>query len=237
MSRPKGIPAWNKGKTNIELYGSEKAEQLSKLAAENAKRTKNHLRHEHSEESKEKNRQAHIGKPSGNRGNPSNYHHSPEVIEQIRLASTGRKYTRGPQTAESNRKRSEKLKGRSYLDVLGSQERVDERNRKHALSMRKTWEEYWAEHHLEIRDTTQYYEWRKAVLDRDNRTCQHCHITEDQLPKVGHVVETNMHTHHIKSWKEFPDLRYVVENGITLCCKCHREEETRLAIERKDTQV
>jgi hypothetical protein len=86
--RPKGIIAWNKGKTNIELFGEEKAAELSLIQADNARRTRNHFGHTHSEESKELMRIASTGKPSGNRGNPSNYRHTQERKDKIKAANT-----------------------------------------------------------------------------------------------------------------------------------------------------
>jgi hypothetical protein len=41
--RPKGIPAWNKDKKNVEIFGEEKALYLSQIQAGNARRTKNRL--------------------------------------------------------------------------------------------------------------------------------------------------------------------------------------------------
>uniref|UniRef100_A0A6M3JYR4 Putative homing endonuclease n=1 Tax=viral metagenome TaxID=1070528 RepID=A0A6M3JYR4_9ZZZZ len=56
------------------------------------------------------------------------------------------------------------------------------------------------------------YKWRAAVLTRDNFTCQHCGL-------IGCILEA----HHIKSWRDYPDLRFEVENGTTLCVKCHQK--------------
>lgn len=55
-----------------------------------------------------------------------------------------------------------------------------------------------------------YRTWRKAVLDRDNWTCQDC----------GHK-KTKLQAHHLKPWGPYPDLRYTISNGLTLCSPCH----------------
>jgi len=60
------------------------------------------------------------------------------------------------------------------------------------------------------RDTTRYKTWRLKVFQRDKYTCQKC-------GQVGGKLEA----HHIKSWKQFPKLRFKIKNGKTLCFKCH----------------
>lgn len=55
----------------------------------------------------------------------------------------------------------------------------------------------------------QYVKWRKAVFTSDNYTCQRC------------GVRGRLHAHHIKSWAEYPALRYEVCNGETVCIPCH----------------
>jgi len=61
------------------------------------------------------------------------------------------------------------------------------------------------------RNCPEYIEWRKAVYDRDNYTCQKC------LDNTG----GNLEAHHILPYALFPELRFEVENGITLCETCH----------------
>lgn len=64
------------------------------------------------------------------------------------------------------------------------------------------------------RVSPQYQEWREAVLLRDENRCQDCG-----------KVSTKNHAHHLRSFREFPDLRFVVWNGVTVCGSCHRRRE------------
>jgi 5-methylcytosine-specific restriction endonuclease McrA len=61
--------------------------------------------------------------------------------------------------------------------------------------------------------------WAKAVKLRDSYMCRECGNTGKKR---------YMHAHHIKSYKEYPKLRYTIENGITLCLKCHVEKHPEL---------
>jgi 5-methylcytosine-specific restriction endonuclease McrA len=51
--------------------------------------------------------------------------------------------------------------------------------------------------------------WTLAVLYRDSYTCRVCE------------AKSNLQAHHINGWAEFPEDRYIIENGLTLCEKCH----------------
>jgi hypothetical protein len=53
--------------------------------------------------------------------------------------------------------------------------------------------------------------WRRAVFQRDKFTCKFCGH------KGGHLQAD-----HIKPWCYFPELRYAIANGRTLCLLCHR---------------
>src|ERR1019366_2227199 len=54
---------------------------------------------------------------------------------------------------------------------------------------------------------TAYRNWAKQVKIRDNRTC-----------KINNLeCEGKVESHHILNWRDYPELRYEVNNGITLC--------------------
>lgn len=70
-------------------------------------------------------------------------------------------------------------------------------------------------HHRVERATFEYRDWRKQVFSRDHYTCQCC----GDKSKKSHKVE--LHAHHIFNWKDNANKRYSIDNGITLCNKCH----------------
>ena len=61
----------------------------------------------------------------------------------------------------------------------------------------------------------EYQLWRIAIFTRDDFTCQEC-------GERGGRLEAD----HIKPWALFPELRFAIDNGRTLCQSCHRMTET-----------
>lgn len=65
-------------------------------------------------------------------------------------------------------------------------------------------------------------QWQISVKKRDKFTCKVCKKTEEEsIKKTG----KGLHAHHVKDWENFPELRYVVENGLTVCNECHPKVE------------
>lgn len=62
----------------------------------------------------------------------------------------------------------------------------------------------------ELRHSAEYKQWRRSVLQRDGWRCRYCQSDGD------------LHAHHIKPWATFPDDRFLVNNGLTLCAPCHK---------------
>ena len=62
---------------------------------------------------------------------------------------------------------------------------------------------------VKLRYSNQYRLWRESVLQRDNHKCAKC-------GGYGNVA------HHLDGFTEYPELRFNVDNGATLCKVCHK---------------
>lgn len=60
-----------------------------------------------------------------------------------------------------------------------------------------------------------YRQWREAVLERDGYACVKCGGAE------------NLHAHHIKRFAIHERHRLDVDNGMTLCRECHKDEHRK----------
>lgn len=69
------------------------------------------------------------------------------------------------------------------------------------------------------REGPEYRDWRKAVFIRDNYTCQICGAHNYK----GKGKTVSLVAHHLDCFKDFPDKRYDIDNGVTLCDKCHNQ--------------
>jgi len=63
-----------------------------------------------------------------------------------------------------------------------------------------------------LRNSSKYKIWRYSVFERDDYTCQTCGQRGGDL-----------NADHIKSWADFPQFRFSISNGRTLCVPCHRK--------------
>ena len=70
----------------------------------------------------------------------------------------------------------------------------------------------------EERNNSQLKSFRRAVFERDHYTCQLCGATQ---------AEDKLNAHHLNSYLDYPDERYDLNNGITLCVQCHKAFHTQ----------
>ena len=59
------------------------------------------------------------------------------------------------------------------------------------------------------------YKWSLEVRERDGFMCRKCGSRE------------KLNAHHIKPFADFPELRFDINNGITLCEDCHKKEHKK----------
>jgi 5-methylcytosine-specific restriction endonuclease McrA len=72
-----------------------------------------------------------------------------------------------------------------------------------------------------LRVTPEYREWQNNVKKKNNFTCQKCNQLGGKLT-----------SHHIRSFIEYPELRYEITNGITFCKKCHKKFHSIYGVKR-----
>ena len=75
-----------------------------------------------------------------------------------------------------------------------------------------------------IRRSKEYKEWRLAVYARDHYTCQDCGT---------HCTSKTIVAHHLKSFNDYPELRFKVDNGITLCRSCHKKWHKEIGLKTR----
>lgn len=144
--------------------------------------------------------------------------HSPEFCEEQRKRALGNKNTFG-----KHWKMTEKFKEdrRNY-------KHTDEAKRKIGVALKGEKSYMWIKDREKVKkfenqhNDPEYKQWKRAVKNRDEEKC-----------KIGNEnCGGKIEVHHILSWKEYPELRYEINNGITLCHAHHpkrREDEKQLS--------
>jgi len=78
--------------------------------------------------------------------------------------------------------------------------------------------------HRRLRSSVEYKQWRETVLERDNWHCQFCGIRQGWNKSLKQ--QTILDVDHIKPFCSYPELRFDIDNGRTLCRDCHKKTPT-----------
>ena len=138
---------------------------------------------------------------------------SEEHKRKIGLANKGQKRTK-----ETRKKMSESRMGMKFTDEhrrnigLKSIGRIAGNKNPNYIDGRTS-------ENAKIRVSIEYRLWREAVFARDNWTCQ----------KTG-IKGGKLHPHHIQNFSKFHELRFAIDNGITLSEKAHKEFHKKYGI-------
>ncbi len=169
------------------------------------------INYKHSEETKRKISVANKGKhrseefcnkmsenQRGEKNHQFGKRHSVETIKKMSIAKMGNRSTLGKHhSLETRRKMSEACKGEKCRFWKGGISAVNHK----------------------IRQSLEYRIWREAVFKRDNWTCVWCSA------KSGKDKVVILNADHIKPFASYPELRFAIDNGRTLCLPCHKTTE------------
>lgn len=139
--------------------------------------------------------------------------HSLETMERLRAANIGRVHS-----AEHREKVSKSLLGNQRAKgnhFSLTMEQCNAISKRQIGSTNSCWRGGATSEHARIRSSAQYVAWRNSVYERDNYTCQDCGMRGGYL-----------HAHHVKPFSSYPELRFEVSNGLTLCADCHKFTDT-----------
>lgn len=155
----------------------------------------------HSDETKEKIRQTKLGSKNHNFGKPAHNKGKKLPLSQRKKMSKARMgkspWNKGGKGLQKNINMSGLIKGRGW--------NKGKRKPEHLCVSSKN---------ARLRRSPEYSLWRTSVFKRDNFTCIWCGCKKQ--------IEAD----HIKPFAYFPELRFCIDNGRTLCKPCHRTTET-----------
>jgi len=131
----------------------------------------------------------------------------------------GHKYWDNPNTKKNlfkkGHKNSEEVRKKISLSCLGTKMSAIAKKRMSLSKLKEknpNWKGGITPENILIRHSIEYRLWREAVFARDNWTCQKTNIK-------GGIL----HAHHIKNFVQYPELRFAIDNGITLSRNAHNE--------------
>jgi len=166
----------------------------------------------HTKEANLKNKLAHIGKKMPKHTEEYKQRSSERVKQEWK---SGKRKGGWKLSEETKKKISEKKKGKPFSGKPFTWKGIKGKNHPAWIKDRTKLKR------RDERNDYAYQNWVKQVKKRDNNTCR---INNKDCS--GHCI-----VHHILPWRDYPELRYEINNGITLCLFHHprkRAEEKKL---------
>lgn len=132
----------------------------------------------------------------------------------LKIRNKLKKSHKGVKLSLYHRKRiSDGLKGNKYsLGYKHSKKTRQKMSNSHKGKKSYLWKGGITKEVRRIRTSFELKDWKNFCLERDNYICQKYKI------RGG-----NLEVHHINNFADYPDLRFVVDNGITLSKRAHKE--------------
>ena len=156
--------------------------------------SKSHKGLKHSTESKLKMSLIKKGKPTWSKGLNLSKEHKSKIGLANSISQIGKKVS-----LETRIKMSDSRKGSKSQYWKGG---ISKKNRTERAN---------------IMSTIEYKLWREAVFARDKWTCIWCY------KKSGNGKIVILQADHIKEFSKYPELRFAIDNGRTLCINCHKK--------------
>jgi len=173
---------------------------------------------------------AHSGHIPWNKGKKHTY----EVIEKMRKIKLGKKMSE-----ETCKKISKARKGKKQYEMTEAiRIKISKNNARIWLGKKRpelsgdkhpNWKGGITPINESIRNSRDYKEWQKLVIKKDLYICLHCG-----------EVDSRLEADHIKPFSVYPELRFDINNGQTLCKVCHKiktKQDWKIIIEKRKSTV
>lgn len=158
---------------------------------------------------------------------------SEEAKAKMRAAKLKKptKYWLGKKRSEEDRKKMSKKRTVTWRYSLETRKKMSERQRGEKGN---NWKGGVETVNKVVRKSLEYRLWREAVFKRDKYTCLWCGRVGSPWDKEK-KKNIPLNADHIKPFCDYPELRFAIENGRTLCEPCHKKTDTYGKPSKKNT--